>query len=91
MDEDPGGDVEDAIEAKNIEFLNNVADYIENLHAPLECPGLAMEPRDHQYKAVGIIERDMQDKYKALLIGDPPGLGKTLISLMAAVKVAKKA
>ncbi|KAH3951816.1 hypothetical protein HBH53_059490 [Parastagonospora nodorum] len=76
----------------DLAWASNLSAHNDSLHAPMKpgqptpCPHLVIEPRRHQYVALGKIERAMKSASKALLIADPPGLGKTLISMMAIVK-----
>jgi SNF2 family DNA or RNA helicase len=41
---------------------------------------------EYQYRALGKIEKSNIGPLKALLLADPPGLGKTLPAMMAVVK-----
>jgi len=43
-------------------------------------------PQPHQATAVLKIEHNAQSVFKGILIADPPGLGKTLMSMIAVVR-----
>ena len=62
-----------------------------NAPMPTLCPGLAVQPYDYQLKAQGMIEFARDSAFKGILIGDPPGLGKTIIAMMAMVKAIAQA
>ncbi|MCJ1435725.1 hypothetical protein MMC27_005100 [Xylographa pallens] len=78
-------------------WLNNLGDQIISLHhiptagKPTPCPHLAIEPKAYQYTALAKIEHNRASLLKAVLLGDPPGLGKTLPSMMAVVKAISTA
>lgn len=61
------------------------------MNFPSPCPNLAIEPKQYQYHALGMIERAGASKSKTLLLGDPPGIGKTLPAMMAIVKAMLEA
>jgi SNF2 family DNA or RNA helicase len=53
---------------------------------PTPCPHLAIEPKSYQDTALGKIEYLDKSPSRAIILGDPPGLGKTLPAMMAIVK-----
>ena len=71
--------------------------YQERLHrtpvagTPIHCPHLAIEPKIYQYSALAKIEHNRETPLKAILIGDPPGQGKTLPAMMATVRAISTA
>jgi superfamily II DNA or RNA helicase len=58
---------------------------------PDPCPYLIVTPHAYQYSALGKIEFNNKTDLKGTLIGDPPGLGKTLPAMMAIVKATRMA
>jgi SNF2 family DNA or RNA helicase len=50
---------------------------------------LVQQPLPHQRRAVQLIERATNTTAKAVLTGDPPGLGKTLPAMIAIVRARK--
>ncbi|RDL39911.1 uncharacterized protein BP5553_04251 [Venustampulla echinocandica] len=106
IDGDSGGeDVEiedpedtDITECDEImQWLKGLGDHINGLHQtptagrPTPCPHLAIEPKAYQYAALAKIEYNSQSPLQGLLLGDPPGLGKTLPAMMAVVKAMSTA
>lgn len=81
-----------------VQTATEVTDTLQiKFHGPFEsgfpgsCPGLAREPTDQQYRALATIEWAAQSDEKSICIADPPGLGKQLPAMMAAVKAAESA
>ncbi|KAF4629929.1 hypothetical protein G7Y89_g8210 [Cudoniella acicularis] len=73
-----------------IKWLNGLGPQIIRLHStPANrepCPHLAIKPKDFQNTALAKIEYSRNNPSKLVIIGDPPGLGKTLPAMMAVVK-----
>lgn len=51
---------------------------------------LNKDSKPHHWKGAGLCVRAMKSRFKGVLLADPPGMGKTLIPLLAALKSHKK-
>ncbi|KAB5580374.1 P-loop containing nucleoside triphosphate hydrolase protein [Coniochaeta sp. 2T2.1] len=71
-----------------VEYLRGLQTHIEHKHSiratQKVVPGLnpGIIPFDHQMRAARVIENARNTVFKCVLLADPPGLGKTLSSLI---------
>jgi ERCC4-related helicase len=52
---------------------------------------MVIQPKDHQLTGLAHVEQCVTSPFKGVMIGDPSGLGKTLVAAMAVVKALPKA